>query len=76
MSMQDRLRDRVQFCALTNDLIAPGHLSAQAKRVFIRNPDLRQEATRVQPGQHTRIDCVRLGPRLSDQPDLARIGDY
>jgi hypothetical protein len=47
MSVQDRLRDRLQSCALTNNLIAPGHLSAQATRVLIRNPDLRQEATRV-----------------------------
>ena len=25
MSVQDRLRDCLQPCALTNDLIAPGH---------------------------------------------------
>jgi hypothetical protein len=51
-------------------------LPPQHERGLVGNPDLRQKAACIEPGQHGCVDDVGLDPRLGDQPDLARVGDH
>jgi hypothetical protein len=77
MRMQDRLDHRLQADALTHYLIAPGHLPAEAHRLLIQHPHLRQEPAGVQSGEDRGVDDVGLDPRLGNEMHLSRIGaDY
>ncbi|CAO4149463.1 hypothetical protein GPNCGGLF_LOCUS3157 [Methylorubrum aminovorans] len=76
MRMQDRLHHRLQPRPLQDDLGAACDLAPERKRCLVRDPDLRQKATGIEPRQHGRVDDVGLDPRLGDQPHLARVGDH
>ena len=54
---------------------ALGRLTTPAQRVLVGNPDLGQEAGRVQFGENGRVDLVRLHPGIGDCANQARIGD-
>jgi len=64
-----RLRSCVSH-TLAHDLRATGNLSSQRLRAIVRNPDLGQEAARIELCEHRGVDLVRLHPRFRNQPDL------
>jgi len=67
---------RNQPHALTDDLVAPGHLPPQRQGLRIRHPDLGQEVAGIQLGQHGRVDRVGLDLGVRDHPHLGRVGDH
>jgi len=73
--MQDRMHLILQARAMPHDLIAPRREPALAFGSGIGSPDLRQIAGRVQTGERTGINLVRLYVSLGDRFDLQRIGD-
>jgi hypothetical protein len=76
VAVQDRLDDILQPRALSDDLIAPGHLPAKRLRRLIRNPDFRQKAARVKLGKHAGIDRIGLDLRMSDDAHLHGVRDH
>lgn len=68
--MKDRLDDVLQSRSLSDNLIAPCHLSTQSLRRLIRNPDFRQEAAGIEPRQNAGIDRVRLDLGIGDDAHL------
>src|SRR5882672_12251125 len=75
-AVQDRLDDILQPRALSDDLIAPGHLPAKRLRRLIRNPDFRQKAARVKLGKHAGIERIGLDLRMSDDAHLHGVRDH
>jgi hypothetical protein len=61
--------------ALTHDLRPASDLPTQRLGAIISDPDLGQEAARVELREHSRVDLVSLDPRLRDQTHLQRVGD-
>jgi hypothetical protein len=62
--------------SLPHDLIAAGDLPAQRLGRLVRNPDLRQEAARVELSLHAGVDRVGLDLRMRDDAYLLRVGDH
>lgn len=56
-------------------LVASRHQPAPAFGLRVRRPDLRQVPRRLQPGERSGIDLVRLDVSLGDRLHLQRIGD-
>ena len=64
VAVQDRLDDVLQARALSDDLIAPGHLPAKRLRRLVRNPDFRQKAAYVELSEHAGVDRIGLDLRM------------
>src|SRR5215470_11814954 len=75
MGVQDRLNDVLQPRALPHNLVTR-HLATQRLRSLVGNPNLRQEAAGIELGQYAGIDLIGLDPRVRNETDLLRIGDY
>ena len=70
VTMQDRLDDILQPRALSDDLIAPGHLPAKRLRRLIRNPDFRQKAACIKLSEDAGVDRIGLDLRMGDDAHL------
>ncbi len=76
MRVQDGLHDILDRRSLPDELFAPADLAPQRSSPLIREPDLRQKAAGIEPGQDSCIDRVRLELGLGNQPDLLGVGDH
>ncbi|MET3524829.1 hypothetical protein ABID25_006700 [Mesorhizobium abyssinicae] len=74
--MKDRLDDVLQSRSLSDNLIAPCHLSTQSLRRLIRNPDFRQEAAGTELRQNAGIDRIRLDLGIGDDAHLLGVCDH
>ncbi|CAG2158599.1 hypothetical protein LMG31506_06431 [Cupriavidus yeoncheonensis] len=60
---------------LPHDLGSARHLPSHCLRSLVWNPNLGQEATRVELREDRRVDLIRLHAGFSDETDLQRVGD-
>jgi hypothetical protein len=76
MRVQDRLDQILESHPLPHKLHSPGDLSSQRQSLYVRHPDLRQEAARLELCQNRSIARIGLDLCMSDRPHLLRIGDH
>jgi hypothetical protein len=76
MGVQDGLHDVLEPHALPNQLLTAADLPPQCPGPLVRHPDLRQEATGVELGQHRGIDAIGLDLGVGDQPHLLGVGNH
>ena len=74
MRGQDRMDLVLHPGAVPDDLVAPRHQAAPALGLGIGQPDLGQEAGRMQRRQDTGVDLVGLDVGVGDRLHLQRIG--
>lgn len=74
MAMKDRLDDALQSRSLSDNLIAPCHLSTQSLRRLVRNPDFWQEAAGIELRKNVGVDR-RFDLGIGNDKHLFRLGD-
>lgn len=72
--MKDRLDDALQSRSLSDNLIAPCHLSTQSLRRLVRNPDFWQEAAGIELRKNVGVDR-RFDLGIGNDKHLFRLGD-
>ena len=75
VGVQDGLRDCLEPYTLPHDLLPPRDLAPERQGLWIRQPNVGQEAAGIEPGQHSRVDHVGLDLNMRDHPHLAWVGD-
>ncbi len=72
--MQNRMDQVLETGHLGNELCSSGHHATARLGFFVRHPDFRQKAARVELGQYCGVDLVGLDLGPGDGPDQNRIG--